>query len=151
MLETTERVTPDMIVAAARACVGAPFVHQGSDPLLGMDCRGLIEWVCYVLYARPIPPRNYQRRPSGAEFYEAMRAELVEIPLDEMRHGDAVMIRLPKDDEARHGGIICDGRWERMLVHAWDNARGEGRVIEEPLRGWKQRNITAAFRFPVTD
>lgn len=145
------RVTRDDVVAVARLLKGTPFKHQGSYPETGgLDCRGLLEYVALVLWNRPIPPRIYQRKPSGAEFLERMREELQEIDPAEAGHGDAVLIHFPKDDEARHGGILAAGPYELMLIHAWES-RGEGQVREEPLRGWKARNIDYAFRFPVVD
>lgn len=140
-------VTRDDVVAVARLLRGVPFRHQGSNPETGIDCRGVIEWIAFVLAGRPIPPREYQRTPSGTEFLEKMRAEMVEIDPAEAGHGDAVLIHFPKDTEARHGGVLASGPYELMLVHAWEG-RGEGEVREEPLRGWKLRNIDYAFRFP---
>jgi cell wall-associated NlpC family hydrolase len=140
-------VTRDDVVAAARRLKGVPFEHQGSNPETGIDCRGVIEWVAYVLGGRLIPARDYQRRPSGAEFLEKMRAEMREKAPADIRHGDAVLIHFPRDTEARHGGIVAQGPYELMLVHAWEN-QGDGEVREEPLRGWKLRNIDYAFAFP---
>jgi cell wall-associated NlpC family hydrolase len=155
-LYTPGLITRDNIVAVARSLKGVPFRHQGSHPETGLDCRGLIEWIGFVLWARPIPHRDYQRRPDGAEFLEKMRAEMTEIDPAEAGHGDAVLIHFPRDTEARHGGVLASGPVfaadpsELMLIHAWEN-RGEGAVREEPLRGWKRRNIDYAFRFPVVE
>lgn len=143
-------ITRDDVVAAARLLKGVPFRHQGSDPATGLDCRGVIEYVGLVLWGRPIPLRDYQRKPSGAEFLEKMRAEMREIDAAEAGHGDAVLIHFPRDTEARHGGIIARGRHELMLIHAWES-RGQGEVREEPLRGWKARNVDYAFRFAVVN
>lgn len=140
-------VTRDDVVAVARLLKGMPFRHQGSNPETGLDCRGLIEYVALVLWNRPIPLRDYQREPDGAEFLEKMRAEMREIDPADAAHGDAVLIHFPKDTEARHGGIIARGPYETMLIHAWES-RGEGEVREEPLRGWKLRNVDYAFTFP---
>jgi cell wall-associated NlpC family hydrolase len=141
------RITRDDVAAVARLLKGVPFRHQGSYPETGLDCRGVIEYTAFALWARPIPPREYQRKPDGAEFLEKMRAEMVEIDKDEAGHGDAVLIHFPRDTEARHGGVLASGPYELMLIHAWES-RGEGEVREEPLRGWKLRNIDYAFRFP---
>lgn len=147
------RITRDDIVAVARTLKGVRFRHQGSYPETGLDCRGVIEYIAFVLWARRIPERAYQRKPDGLEFLEKMRAEMTEIDPAEARHGDAVLIHFPRDDEARHGGVLADGPVfasepsELMLIHAWES-RGEGEVREEPLRGWKLRNIDYAFRFP---
>jgi cell wall-associated NlpC family hydrolase len=146
-------ITRDDVAAVARLLKGTPFRHQGSDPETGLDCRGVIEYTAFVLWARPIPPRTYQRKPDGAEFLEKMRAEMTEIDPMQARHGDAVLIHFPRDTEARHGGVLADGPVfaadpsELMLIHAWES-RGEGEVREEPLRGWKLRNVDYAFRFP---
>lgn len=144
------RVTRGDVVAVARMLRGVPFRHQGSYPETGLDCRGVIEYAGLVLWGRPIPPREYQRKPSGSEFLEKMRAELEEIDPAQAGRGDAVLMHFPRDTEARHGGILADGPYELMLIHAWEN-RGEGEVREEPLRGWKARNIDYAFRFRVVD
>lgn len=141
------RITRDDVVAVARTLIGVPFRHQGSYPETGLDCRGVIEYVAFVLWHRPIPPREYQRKPSGIEFLEKMRAEMTEIDPAEAGHGDAVLIHFPRDTEARHGGVLASGPYEQMLIHAWES-RGEGEVREEPLRGWKLKNIDYAFRFP---
>jgi cell wall-associated NlpC family hydrolase len=151
MLQGDRKVTRAEVVAAARSLVGVRFKHQGSDPATGgVDCRGVLEYVGLVLWGRDIPLRDYQRAPSGAEFLEKMRAELEEVPLREAREGDAVLIHFPKMTEAQHGGILAEGPYEMMLIHAWEG-RGEGEVREEPLRGWKLRNVDYVFRFPVVD
>lgn len=141
------RITRDDVVAVARLLKGVPFEHQGSNPETGLDCRGVIEYIALALGNRPIPLRDYQRRPSGAEFLEKMRAEMREKDKAGARPGDAVLIHFPRDTEARHGGIVAQGPYELMLIHAWES-RGEGEVREEPLRGWKLKNIDYTFSFP---
>lgn len=138
------------VVRVARSLVGVRFKHQGSNPETGLDCRGVIEHIGLVLWGREIPLRDYQRAPSGAEFLAKMRAELEEVPVEEALEGDAVLMHFPHCDEPQHGGVLAQGPYERMLIHAWEG-RGEGSVREEPLRGWKLRNIDFAFRFPVVD
>ncbi len=152
MLNGDKKVTRAEVVRVARSLVGVRFKHQGSNPETGLDCRGVIEYIGLALWGREIPLRDYQRTPDGAEFLAKMRAELEEVPLEEMREGDAVLIHFPKTAEAQHGGIVAEGPYERMLIHAWEG-RGEGSVREEPLResGWKFRNIDFVFRFPVAD
>jgi cell wall-associated NlpC family hydrolase len=140
-------VTRADVVAAARLLKGVPFKHQGSDPATGLDCRGVIEWLAFMLGGRPIPPRDYQRRPSGVEFLEKMRADMREKDPADVRPGDAVLMHFPRDTEPRHGGVVAGGPYELMLIHAWENQAG-GEVREEPLRGWKLRNIDHAFAFP---
>ncbi|MBK8745664.1 MAG: peptidase P60, partial [Propionivibrio sp.] len=39
------------ILAAARACIGTPFVHQGRIPGLALDCAGLVVAVAQAIGA----------------------------------------------------------------------------------------------------
>lgn len=140
-------VTREDIQREARALVGVPFKHQHSDPATGgLDCRGLLEYLAFRLYGRPIPLRDYRRRPSGREFYEQLAAEMDEILPREARAGDVVMIQLPRDDEPRHAGVLAEGPFELMIIHAFERDE-PGEVIEEPFRGWPQRRARHAFRF----
>jgi murein DD-endopeptidase / murein LD-carboxypeptidase len=47
----------EAIVAAARGCVGARFRPWGRDPVLGLDCVGLVAFACGVA-----APRDYALR-----------------------------------------------------------------------------------------
>jgi hypothetical protein len=142
------------VVREARACVGVPFRHQGSDPGTGgLDCRGLLEWVAHRLTGRPLPVHDYRREPSGREFRERLSAEMDEISLDDALPADVVLIKFPRDEEARHAGFLADGpvvavgtEGELMLIHAFEKNK-PGRVVEEPYRGWPERCAVAAFRF----
>ena len=42
-------MTPDQVVRSARSMLGTPFLHQGRDPVLGVDCMGLISVVAISL------------------------------------------------------------------------------------------------------
>jgi cell wall-associated NlpC family hydrolase len=143
------------VVREARACLGVPFRHQCSDPRTGgLDCRGLLEWVAHRLTGRPLPAHDYRRKPSGREFHEKLSAEMDEIGLAAALPADVVMIRFPRDTQARHAGFLARGpvvagagtEGELTLVHAFER-EGPGRVIEEPYRGWPQRCAVTAFRF----
>jgi cell wall-associated NlpC family hydrolase len=149
MSDELRQVTRADIVREARACIGVPFRHQHSNPEAGgLDCRGLLEWVAHSAFGRPLPPpHTYQRKPSGVEFYARLKAEMEEIATNEAREGDVVMIQLPRHDEPRHAGILVEGRFEMMIIHAWE-ADAPGRVICEPYRGWLVRRTRHAFHFP---
>lgn len=149
-------ITRADIVREARAVIGVPFKHQHSDPSTGgLDCRGLLEWIAFRLTNRPLPEvHNYRREPDGREFYDRLKAEMDEIALEDAREGDVVMIKFPRDDEARHAGVLTrgpgvegpDSEGELMIVHAFERER-PGQVVEQPFRGWPQKCATAAFRF----
>jgi cell wall-associated NlpC family hydrolase len=40
---------PEDVIRKARAMIGIPFLHQGRDPALGVDCMGLISVVAISL------------------------------------------------------------------------------------------------------
>lgn len=40
---------PEEVVHSARTMLGTPFLHQGRDPALGLDCMGLISVVAISL------------------------------------------------------------------------------------------------------
>jgi cell wall-associated NlpC family hydrolase len=155
-MTTAPTITRDDIVREARALIGVPFKHQHSDPNTGgLDCRGLLEWVAYRLTGRPLPDvRNYRREPDGKEFYEKLKGELDEVALEDAREADVVMMKFPRDDEAKHAGILTrgpgvggpDSEGELMLVHAFEREQ-PGKVIEEPYRRWPQKCAVTAFRF----
>lgn len=144
----TRVITRADIEREARKLVGVAFKHQHSDPAVGLDCRGVFEWLGFVLLGRPIPVREYQRKPDGREFYEKLKAEMEEVAVEEATRGDFVLITLPKDTEARHGGVLVAGLYEPMIIHAFERFEGTGSVIEEPYRGWTRRRTATAFRFP---
>lgn len=144
---TETAIKREDIEREARKLVGVPFRHQGSSPETGLDCRGVFEWLAFVLTGRPIPARDYQRRPDGREFYESLKREMEEVGAGEAGRGDFVLITLPKDTEARHGGVLVEGLYEPMIIHAFERY-APGSVIEEPYRGWTRRRTATAFRFP---
>lgn len=152
-MSSEANITRADIVREARALLGVPFRHQHSDPATGgVDCRGVLEWVAHRLTGRPLPAvHSYHRQPSGREFYEKLRDEMDEILLAGAREGDVVMIKFPRDTEARHAGILAEGPYELMLIHAFER-EAPGCVREEPFRGWPSRCAVKAFRFRgVTD
>ena len=142
-------ITREAIVREARALKGVRFLHQGADPATGIDCRGLLLCVARALghTLSQAYRSNYARRPDAAEFRAALSGELEEIPFDELREGDVVFIRWPREREATHAGIVCQGPHERMLIHARSNSNGfSGSVVEEPYKRW-EKYVTAVFRF----
>ena len=140
-------VTRADVVREARALLGTPFRHQGRDPASGLDCLGLLEYLAFRLWGRVMPPRQYRRRPDGAELLAGLQAELREIPVAGARAGDAVLIVLPRHDVARHVGLLSDGPYELEMIHAFETDT-PGSVIAEPYRGWKRKLTVRAFRFP---
>ena len=127
--------------------MGAPFRHQGTDPATGVDCRGLLLCVARSLDYSPAQAyrNNYARQPDSDELRAALETELEEIPIVEARDGDVLFIRLPREAKPTHVGIIAEGPYERMIIHA-KGSDGHGKVTEDPLKGW-MKYVAAAYRF----
>lgn len=142
--------TRGRIVAAARSLKGKPFKHQ-SRSLDAMDCRGLLMNVADLIgmKTKRIYRDNYAVHPDGDEFRSALAAELIEIPMDDAGPGDCVMIKFPREKKATHVGILAQGPYEMMIVHA-KGVDGSGSVCEEPLRRWTKYIVTA-FRLPEVE
>jgi cell wall-associated NlpC family hydrolase len=140
-------ITREDIVREARSLLGVPFKHQNSDPRTGgVDCRGVLEWIAHKLTGRPLPVHDYRRQPSGQEFYEKLKAEMDELLLDDAREGDVVLIKFPRAEEARHAGVLAQGPYELMIIHAFEREM-PGKVIEGTYRGWPRKCAVTAFRF----
>lgn len=135
------------IVREARALIGVPFRHQGFDPATGIDCRGhllcLAQSLGHTLLANY--RNNYQRQPDSDEFRAPLTNELDPIELMDVRDGDVLFIRLPREEKPTHVGVIATGQYERMIIHAKATRLG-GEICEEPLRRW-EAYVEGAFRF----
>lgn len=137
------------IVREARALLGVPFAHQGLNPAIGIDCRGLLLCLARSFNIRltQIYRTNYSTQPDSAEFRAALEAELGSIPIADLRDGDVAFIHWPREKGPTHTAVCATGPYEPMLIHALGDSRGNGKVIEDCKRRW-ERYITAAYRFP---
>jgi cell wall-associated NlpC family hydrolase len=147
MSEAIIQVRPEDVVREARALLDVPWVHQGFDPLYGLDCRGLLLAVAQAVGYQPKEySKTYRRRSPAEELRAALDDEMNAIEISELREADAVLIKFPRDDAARHVGIIARGQFEQTIIHSYEPRQGGGRVIEEPYRRWDPY-VRAAFRW----
>ena len=141
----------DEIVAAARAWVGTPYVHQARTKGAGTDCLGLILGLWSELYGYlpgVIPPytRDWDEAGQTERLWSAARDHLR--PATEPRTGQVLLFRMRRGAVAKHLGVQTVTGSEARFVHAYS---GHG-VIENALsRPWARR-VVARFEFPgVTD
>jgi hypothetical protein len=136
-------------VALLRTIVGRPWVHQGRDPFVsGVDCLGLLVWLARRMGYKVLRDRtDYPLDCPGVELREGLEANLVEIPLSERQEADVCLIKFPQDEVARHLGVAACGRYEEMIIHAFNNRRSIKRVVDEPIARWIP-HIKACYRFP---
>lgn len=124
-------------VAAARAWIGTPFVHQASCRGAGADCLGLIRGLwreCLGAEPTPVPPY----RPGEGDLLPVLRAYL---PPGRGAAGEIVLFRMQPGRPALHLGIISEPG--ARFIHAWSRLG----VVESRLTPPWQRRITAFFGF----
>jgi NlpC/P60 family putative phage cell wall peptidase len=125
-------------IAAARACIGTPFHHQGRRPGIGLDCIGL---VVVALQAAGIAVRDrvdYGRRPDGKSLTEALAAHGA-APVEEIAAGDVLLFRY--DGQPQHAALATS---EDAMIHSFAPA---GKVVETPIGAYWRRRLVGAYRF----
>lgn len=143
---SVERAT---LVAAARAWLGTPYMHQASLKGAGCDCLGLLRGIWRDVYgsepeAAPIYTADWAEASGREHLYDAARRHLIEITPDCAADGDILLFRWRRDLPAKHVAILSAAD---TIIHAHDGVC----VAEVPLGHWRRR-IAFAFRFPgVTD
>lgn len=135
------------LVAAARSCVGTPFLHQGRVRGIGLDCAGL------VLYAaadaglpyRDYPGLNYPRWPTmGDRLRRFVAEQTVEVPVERARDGTVLLLWCYRPTLPQHLALVTG---PDSIVHSWYDARA---VVETTLAGWRDR-IVGAYDFIGVD
>lgn len=128
----------DKILTYARECLGTPFVHQGRQIGLGMDCAGLIVYVMQRLGLNYIDGKGYPRNP-----YEGMLENILDgqpkvkkIPITEKKPGDILLFRIKRDPQ--HLAIYAG----KTIIHCYSQS---GKVVEHSIGGW-ERKIVAVYR-----
>jgi NlpC/P60 family putative phage cell wall peptidase len=141
-------MTPEAIVAAARAWIGTPYRHQASVHGAGADCLGLVRGVWREVRGdepEAIPPYTADwSEPQHDEFlWREARRWLVEHDPGDARAGDVILFRMARGAVAKHLGIQAACGFHASFIHAYS---GHG-VIETALsRPWLRR-IVARFSF----
>lgn len=123
----------------ARSLLGVPWVHQGRNPTVGLDCAGLL----IVAYGESDEP-DYGRDPQEGKL-EAEITSRVGPPLEgceDIRDGDIVAMAYA--GEIRHCGMVALGDDGRLnLIHTDSRL---GRLVEHPLDGKWLRRIRMVWR-----
>lgn len=132
------------VVRTARQWIDTPWMHQGRQPMVALDCVGLP--ICDArelgLVAPDFDVGGYGRTPDGSMMALCARF-MIRIPRIEL--GCIVVVTSAKT--AHHMGIIGDyrhGGWS--LIHAC-NGR-PAKVIETRLLFTRSMQFCGAFRLP---
>lgn len=127
------------VIAAARACDGTPFHHQGRQPGVGLDCVGLLIHAFGAAGYRTADSRGYARQPDPAAMRAALERVLVPAT-GEPRAGDVLYMRINRDPQ--HLALVTGAG---TIIHACANV---GRVREHRLDDRWRRRVVAVYRHP---
>ena len=127
------------IVAAARAQIGTPFVHQGRIPGKALDCAGLLVTVAAAIGAEYVDVAGYSRIPTGllAGVMESQPC-LVRIKVAEATAGDVLVMRFAK--EPQHLAVLAGD----TIIHSH---AAVGRCCEHAFDSTWRRRVVSAWRF----
>lgn len=128
----------EIMIAAARACLGTPFHHQGRRPGVGLDCIGLVIVALRAAGFVVRDRKDYARRPDGHSLTQAL-LDHGAVPVDEIRSGDILLFRY--DQRPQHVAIATD---EAHLIHSFAPA---GKVVETALGLYWRRRLVGVYRF----
>jgi len=142
-------VPGETIVAAARAWIGTPYLHQASVRGAGADCLGLLRGVWRdVLGGEPVEVPAYTpdwSEPEGEErLWAAASLHLKPVSVASESPGDVLLFRMRAGAVAKHLGIAARMGADASFIHAYS---GHG-VLESPLTAPWRRRIVARFQFP---
>lgn len=130
-------MTPALIVAAARECIGTPFAHQGRMLNRALDCAGVAVHVAQRWHAVD-EPAAYGRMPNNAMLeYWLERQPFLQVAAA-AQAGDILLMRFT--GEPQHLAI-CAGD---TIIHAYEAI---GRVVEHNLDARWRRRIVRVYRF----
>lgn len=135
------RVERAQIVAAARAYIGTPFVHQGRLCGVGIDCAGLVLGVAADLGMRAVEVSGYGRSPDEDRFRSIVREHLDMIAWPEVLPGDVLTFQFVAE---QHLAIVATVS-PCAIVHAFEKV---GRCVEQPLDAVWLRRLRGCYRFP---
>lgn len=145
-------ITPDQFVTKARELLGVPYVHQGRDPALGVDCIGVIVWPLKQLAYVPRDPalfeeHSYRRYPDPALLLAAFRAEADQIEIDDARAGDIFLMTLERRMMPQHVALVSQIRdGVPYIIHTRETTPT---VVEHWLDPESRSHVYSAWRLKI--
>lgn len=129
------------LVAAARACIGTPFRHQGRLPGVGLDCAGLGIVVAKSVGIEIKDFKGYPRTPFDGMLKKMFDEQdsLTQIDVNDIEPGDVLLLRITAAPQ--HVAIYVGGGY---MVHAYQTI---GKVAEQRIDADWRKKIVAAYRF----
>lgn len=133
------------IIEAARGFLGTPFVHQGRQAGVGMDCIGMIIEINKGR-GEPYDRTNYGRLPHRYELETALNRLFIRVDRSPAL-ADVLLFEWPSGRQ--HVGIATD----IGFIHSYGSGRRFGRragaVAEHPLGATWRRLLKAVYEWRV--
>ena len=130
-------VPDEKVIAAAKALLGSPFHHAGRDPLVGIDCAGLVIAVGASVGTVITGPVDYQPRGDFGAMMAELSAQLA--PADRPSDAPGNIISISYRLAAAHCAIVID---HGFIIHA---IQERGTVLDSYRR--YEKHITGAWRY----
>lgn len=132
-------MTPNAIIAAARAYLGTPFRHLGRVPGKALDCAGLAkasaEGAGYVVIDMDV----YARTPANGLLEAMLDAQpCLRRVFRAPQAGDLLLLRFTGDPQHL---AICAGE---TIIHAWQTV---GNVVEHRFTDLWQSRVVRVYEF----
>lgn len=131
----------DEVIAAARACIGTPFRHQGRLPGVGLDCAGLGIVAAKAAGIEIKDFAGYPRTPFDGMLKKMFDEQngLQKIGINDAAPGDVLLMRI--SSAPQHVAILSHNGF---MIHAY---QGVGKAVEQRIDDvWRSR-IVAVYRF----
>lgn len=128
---------------AARKYLGVPFLHQGRNPRIGIDCVGLLVLSaidCGLQELAACDFTSYSDNPSRGQLEVKLREAFGE-PVEHLAPGDVVSVNFI--GMTRHVGIIGEKSGRLILIHTY---KAPAKVIEHGIDDKWRKRITGIYR-----
>ena len=131
----------DEIIAAARACIGTPFRHQGRLPGIGLDCAGLGIVAARAVGIDITDFTGYPAHPFDGMLKKMFdqQSRLMRIATRDAAPGDVMLMRI--SSAPQHVAILS---YDNCMIHAYQNI---GKVAEHRMDEEWSNKIVAVYRF----
>ena len=130
------------MIAAARACTGTPFHHQGRLAGVGLDCIGLAVVALRAVGVSIDDRLDYGVRPDGISLIAALEAHGARA-VDTIAGGCIILIRY--DHQPQHVAIATG---PDTMIHSFAPA---GKVVETLIGPYWRRRIVGIYTFDLQD
>lgn len=137
-------MTPDDIISAALECMHTPFLHQGRQPGVGIDCAGLLVH-CFKRLGLPYSDeRGYPRTPFDGQLQKILDSQpsLERIAVADAGAGDWLIMRISRDPQH----IVLHAGFERGQAYVIHSTSESGRVVRHRIDDFNRARIVSAYR-----